>query len=214
MIQDDGFTFTAAIPGSGSWIASSFGYDLNPDYGQGQNARRAPVPGMGEEWLMRVDVGGDFTVGAGQPMAQFHMVLASSGAGTEVHLATSMISIGIQAPAQRLITWGENPPVGGLYPFSGFRADDLVQGAHFFIRPNPWSKYMGRNASDAVVDPQTLRYLGVAIIVPNYYTAGALAVGTPAYFDGGFITATLVKSSDIIQDPNDFAYPCGTKMVG
>ena len=214
MIQDDGQILLAIPPAETFYISSTFGIDLNPDYGEGADPRRSPLPGMGEDWMVRVDVTGAFTEGAGAPMAQFHLVLSNLGAGVEVHGGTSVISIGCQAPAQRLITVGEDPPASNFKAYQGIRAADLTEGTHFFIRPNPWTASMGRNAAGSVVVGKELRYLGVAIMVPNYYISGALNVGTTQYFDGGAITARLVKSGDVMQNPEDFMFPSAVKHSG
>jgi len=212
MIQDDGQILLAAVPAEGFYISSSFGIDLNPDFGEGANPRKSPLSGMGDDWMVRVDVASAFTQGDGTPMAQFHLLASSAGAGVAVHSGSNVISIGVQAPAQRLLAVPETPPT--QLAVNGIRAGDLPAGAHFFIRPNPWTKHMGKNVSGAAVDVQALRYLGVGIVVPNYYIPGALAVGNTQYFDGGIISAHIVKTADVMQDPVNFTFPSAVLHKG
>jgi len=199
MIEDDGHLLVASAPASGVFEASTFGIDLNPDFGTGASARQSPIPGAGgEEIMFRVSVTTAFAVGAGEPGAQFHAVLSDLGDGVAVHTGASVISIGVQSARVFLNT---------ADVWSGYQAADLPVNTHFFIRFNPWTSGMGRNFADAVVIGKNLRYLGVAITVPNYDG------GTHA-FSAGSISAVLVKSSDVLQNPEDFAFPAGMVVTG
>lgn len=203
MIQDSltyiasGAGLAAIPPLATNYFGASFGLDLNPDYGVGAQPRRSPLPGMGQELLFRVDINSAFT-GTGDPVAQFHIALSTSGEGVAISAGT-MIIIGSNI----------GPTYFDLTKFwNGFRASQLTAGTHFFIRTNPWTANMGRDAVDAVVEGKTLRYLGLLITMPNY-----LAVAGPSW-TGGLATAHLVTQGDIMQNPKDFAYPTGFSFKG
>lgn len=200
MIQDNTQNISTVPPGSGLYITGSFGLDLNPDFGNGQSARKAPLPGQGEDWMLRVDVGLDFVNGVGgnnTPIAQIHAGLSDLGDGVSITNSTKFIIVGSAIPSTHT--------VGGR-TMQGFVAAQLVIGNRFFIRVNPWTAPLGRDAVGGTVIGKDLRYLGVIITVPNEADGD--------FFSGGGIVARLVKSSDVLQDPQDFIYPAGTVSVG
>lgn len=197
MIQDEGQVLLAAAPASTLFVGSSFGYDLNPDFGTGQNARKAPLVGQGEDWMLRLDVVDAFSAAAGTPIIQFHAVLSTVGAGVVVHTGDTAV-IGSLMPSTHVVS-GRT--------MLGFHVAQLPAGAHFFMRLNPWTARMGRNVAGTTIIGKDLRYLGVLITVPNFDQGGNPAAN-------GSIAARILKSSEISQDPKDFAYPSGTRIVG
>ena len=203
MIGDEHIQLIALFPASGLYSNGTFGIDLNPDFGSGPSAvtaeqRRGTLPGMGDDMLFRVRVASAFAIGAGEPVAQFHAVLSEVGDGVAVSGGSNVISIGVAASSRVNVS---------SVTYSGMAVADLTLNSQFFIRFNPWTAGMGRDAVGGTVIGKNLRYLGVNIVVPNY-------LGGTHAFSAGLIDVVLVKSSDVMQDPTDFAYPPGTVMVG
>lgn len=174
------------------------GYDLNADFGNGQNARKALQPGQTGEMVMRVDIDATFTIGTGAPIAQFHAVLSETGSPTVLSGLNDFVIIGSSLGPMN---------TSGNFSHAGYVAADLVAGESFFIRLNPWTNAMSRCLANADINVQDLRYLGLMISVPN-----AEAAASP-FFDGGLATMSLVLTSDISWDPADFQYPSGVNII-
>lgn len=197
MYQDEQHIFTVVPPGAGVVATGSLGYDLNPDFGAGPNARRSPLIGMGEEFLVRVDITQTFNQeGLGQPVLQFHVVLSDTQSPSVV--ALNQIVIGSAMPGS--VAVAQTPDIQ-----VGFHLDQLVAGNQFFIRCNPWTAPLGRNAAGGTVIGKDLRYLGLICVMPNYHVADTFASGQ--------VKGYLVKHGNPFAW-KDHAYPSATKIVG
>lgn len=195
MIQDASFVFNLDAPGGGVIAAASTGYDLNPDYGSGQYARKAPLIGVGEDFCVRVDVTNAFVqMGIGVPVFQFHMALSDLPS----MLSANMVIIGSSMPSQTLVA--QTPDIQ-----IGWNITQLTLGAQFYIRCNPWTAPMGRSAAGAALIGKDLRYLGLICVQPNYHVADTFAEGS--------VDARFVKHSDTYSW-KDHAYPSAVKHVG
>lgn len=195
----EGHKFTATAPGaqvSHTVTPAADLLDLNPDYGKGINARRAPWVGWGEDIMMRVDITTNFVATAGDvPLVQFHVVV---GAATSL---VAPVIIGSNVGTLSLAATG--PPVD-LRP--GYLVTDLVVGNHFFIRFNPFTEPMSRNSVGGAINAQTLRYMGLMLVNPMQIFAG-----DPG-FTAGAVEGYLVKSSEVVDRPRDAIYPSGVTI--
>lgn len=180
-------------------FSSSPGYDLNPDFGTGQSARKSPLFSQGgEELLMRVTLTTAFTVALGTPVAQFHMVLSDTAAA--VATQPNFCIIGSNLGPLNII---------GARRHAGYIAADLTIGRHIFIRANPWTAIMGRSheAVPVTLVGKDLRYVGLMITNPHS------DVG-PSAFGTNVCTWNFVKIGDVMENPEDFIYPAATVHVG
>lgn len=206
MIQEGTITsiFANLPPGQGVALSGSTGHDLNPDFGNGQNPRKAHMPGQSDgDLALRVDVTANFTevidTPAVQPLLQFHAVLSTTGAtvitGNDFVVVGSNVGpFDIQAGASVL----------------GYNAAELTVGKSFFIRVNPWVATQGRSilsAGGADLLVQDLRYFGVVLYVPQ------AAGGSESYFSTGITQAYFVKNSEVAWNPGDFAYPSAVSII-
>ena len=200
--------FGVSAPATGVHQAGSIGYDLNPSFGQGAQAQRSPLLNQsGEELVMRVTVTvafvADLGAGGEAPVAQFHVVLSDTTAGSVINTA-NYVSIGCScAPV--------SATAAGRLHF-GYLAEDLTVGKHFFIRMNPWTREMGQAAqavpgAHTAINGYDLRYVGLVIQNESHSVASC-------FFSAGTVVGNFVKNSDIMQDPGDFAYPVGMSVVG
>lgn len=195
MYQDAQHIFTVSAPAITVVAAGSTGYDLNADFGNGQYPRRSPLIGAGEEFLVRVDVTQTFVAGGiGDPVFQFHLVIAD----TPTLPALNMITIGSAAPGS--VAVAQTPDIQ-----LGFHVSQLALGNYFFIRANPWSACLGRNAVGSTVIGKDLRYLGLLCVMPNYHVLDTFATGQ--------VKGYLVSSSTAFA-AKDHIYPSATKIVG
>lgn len=188
---------TAGVSFGGALLGS--GLDLNPDYGTGQQARRSPYPGGGEPWYLHVKITGEFVIANGTPLVQFHAMLSTTGAYPALLHSGSYISVGMNAAPYRT--------VGGRQ-MNGYLTSEIPVNTQLYVPIVPWSDVMGRDQVSAVLDPKTLRYIGLGIVVPNG------DVGGNTGYTVGLAEWHLVKHSDISQDPETLTYPSGRTMVG
>lgn len=202
MIRDRGqFEFFSFAPTPGTFATSGNGWDLNPDFGQGHNPRKAPLPGQGKDVVFHVQVSAGFVIGNGTPIAQIHVALSNTGAigASLLHTGSDFLVIGTLAPSEHT--------VGGR-THMGLAAAQLTVGTDFFMRVNPWAAAMGRNRAGSTVIGKDLRYMGLAVTVPNF------DVGSNTGFSAGTLFAKIVDESDILATPQDFSYPSGVSFVG
>ncbi len=202
MIRDLGqFEFFAAFATAGTFMNSGAGWDLNPDYGQGAQARRAPLIGMGEGFLIHITIDTAFVISSGTPILQIHVALSDTGelGASVLHTGDDFVVIGTVAPTE--IT------VGGR-THMGLEAAQLTTADQYFIRVNPWTAPVGVNRAGGTVVGKDLRYMGLAVSNPNFDVAG------PTGFSAGVVAGRLVKEGDIQLNPEDYAYPSGQVIVG
>lgn len=201
MIRDRGqFEFFAFAPVVSTFLSpGTFGWDLNADYGQGQSPRKAPLIGQGEEFLFHLRVTTQFVIGSGTPVLQIHAALSNTGAPGASFMETGadLLFIGEVAPSIH---------TAGGRTHSGLVAAQLTLGTDYFMRVNPWTAAMGRNAAGSTVIGKDLRYLGIVLSNPRYDLGD--------FFSAGQIFGKLIKSSANEMNPTDFLYPPGTVMVG
>lgn len=197
MIQDQAAIMTSGVGAAVDFVSSGQGIDLNPDFGQGVDPRKAPLVGHGEMFYIRCDVTTAFAIGGGTPVVQAHAVISTNG--TSIHTGDPII-VGSAMPSIHLAS---------SRLLHGFVAAQLPVGSHFYIAVNPWTAYLGRNAAGATVIGKDYRYLGVMMSFPVY----DVGPGTN-FFATGILTCRIVKQSDIAINPKDFVYPSGTHMVG
>ena len=205
MIQD--YTWVAGMgvdlqcsaPSAGNLFDSSFGIDLNPDFGQGQQARKSPLIGMGHELLFRIDVDVGFAQGGtAVPIYQIHAALSSAGNGVKITSGSNIIIIGTVTPSVH--SFAQDPAI-----VVGLHIDQLAFGSRFFLRLNPWTNPMGRNVAGGAVIGKDLRYLGLIITQTNYHTASC--------FGTGIVRGKLVTQGDVMDQPSDYVYPSATTII-
>lgn len=192
-----GAGLAAVPPLSGQGYSASQGLDLNPDFGTGINARKSPNPGMGSEIAMRVDIFTSFAASAGAPIIGFHAILSEVATPTAVTGTDNFVTIG-----SNLGPFSTD----GARLFPGFLVADLAANSHFYIRFNPWTKSMGRDVLLNVLPGNSLRYLALAITVPNWDAAGSPTAT-------GIAVWSLVNMGDILEDPQEHIYPAGRTVI-
>jgi hypothetical protein len=194
----------------GEALLGSFGVDLNPDFGLGDQPqsgptsptellRKSPILGMEGDILIRVDVTEDFVAVVGtpadDPALQFHAVLSATQSTSVIFTGTDFVCIGSNVGPFNI------EAVDGR-TLNGYLAADLTVGKSFFIRLNPWVEGMGRGLTLDPHDARDLRYLGLVTLV----TTGA-GDGANSYFSDGQVIGRIVQQGDIAHDPEDFIYP-------
>lgn len=195
MFIDSDTILVATPPGSGNaYLGTAATIDLNPDYGTGQQARRAPVQGFSSGFALMIEVLTSFAAGSGSPVLQIHAAVSGSSSTLG---STNVAIVGSSAAPQQ--------SVGGRFAW-GYLASQLTAGTRFFIRLNPWTASMGHDIVSSSIDGKILRYLGLVLYVPNYDTG--------AYFSAGSVTGRIVPTGHIADSAEDYAYPSGVSFAG